>query len=1066
MVPPTKARRVPPDRAVVGSTIGRYVVVRTLGQGGMGTVFLAYDPELDRRVAVKLLRASKARDTSRSRLMREAQAMARVSHPNVVAVHDVGTHGDRVFITMEYIEGGTLQHWLRTRRPWGEVVEMFAAAGRGLLAAHEAGLIHRDFKPENVLVTARGEVKVTDFGLVRSLDESISQEQSGDAERRAPGAGEPPDEPSASQSSPLTTPLTRAGAVIGTPAYMSPEQFASEPVDPRADQWAFCAALHQGLYGQLPFSGDSMDAIRERVLAGKRDEPPRDRSIPAHVQAVLERGLRVERDARWSSMAELLDALLDDPRQRRRRWLAGGAVVASFGGAVLGAQLWAQAQARELERSCTAEAAQIEASWDAARREELRVALVVGEAEQTRGRLEAIWRRAEGELDRWSEGHRQARRSACMVAAGSSSAGERSQAEAQAQIACLDRQLSTFAGTLEAFEAGGTLALVHAVEATTELPMPESCLERAGLESEGSLTGDGAASPEELRALTRRLAQAQTLNLATRYGEARSLVVGALEGDTFDALYLAAPALRARTQHIAAVAAHGQANYDEAHKYYLEAFHTATEAAEDRSALLAVFGLIWLESDRAHFDRAAEWAALGESLTQRLGGRAADYAQLYRRRGRMHQSRGAYAEAEADYRRALEAIEEAHGPEYLTNVTVLTMLAYVLREQGKLDGIPELYERALQLVALNLGEGHPRTAMIAFEQGKYEQSLGHPDEARAYLEQSIAGLEQTFGPTHPLLFGAVNSLAMVDYDVGRLGVSRVGFARAIAMAALTYGEASPRLGQLIANAAVVSQDLGLHAEALEEYERGRALIEAGYGPDYDGLGYVDSAQGELYIELGELELAKDKLDEAKRIFEVSLGPEHVMMSEPMRVWGTSLCAEGRIEEGLTELRQSLAIAEASDGPDHPENVDIQVALAHCEIRAGAKAEGLALLARGLRVGEGHYDAGSIRMAKLLRLVAEAELSAGELEAAREHAERALAIVDALDRRDAPAIAYVDARLTLAWAVELGGGSVARAEQLREQARARLDELAKLEGEASVDPRILASRRAQLEGVAR
>src|SRR5579862_4327593 len=220
-----------------GATIGRYVILERLGQGGMGVVYRAYDPELDRRIALKLVRADSRHHLAlRQRLVREAQAMARVSHANVLTVYDAGTVGDEVFIAMELVDGVTLGRWLRAeRRAWRDVIDRFVGAGRGLAAAHAAGLVHRDFKPDNVLVAASGAVRVTDFGLARAARESDPD--------AAPS-------PSASPSR-----LTQTGAVLGTPAYMAPEQVRGEAVDARADQFSFCVALYEALWGETPFSG-------------------------------------------------------------------------------------------------------------------------------------------------------------------------------------------------------------------------------------------------------------------------------------------------------------------------------------------------------------------------------------------------------------------------------------------------------------------------------------------------------------------------------------------------------------------------------------------------------------------------------------------------------------------------------------------------------------------------------------------------------------------------------------------------------------------------------------------
>jgi serine/threonine protein kinase len=213
-----------------GSRVDRFVILRRIGRGGMGIVYAAYDPELDRKVALKLLRPEAANRTDyadwRARLLREAQAMARISHPHVVTVYEVGTFQSQVFVAMELCEGPTLAEWLRAaRRPWREVLAVFRDAGRGLAAAHAAGLVHRDFKPQNVLLGSDGRARVADFGLVRPSGVDLPRE--------------PTEAETGDGASPLTLPLTQTGAILGTPAYMAPEQYRGHKGDARTDEFSF-----------------------------------------------------------------------------------------------------------------------------------------------------------------------------------------------------------------------------------------------------------------------------------------------------------------------------------------------------------------------------------------------------------------------------------------------------------------------------------------------------------------------------------------------------------------------------------------------------------------------------------------------------------------------------------------------------------------------------------------------------------------------------------------------------------------------------------------------------------
>ena len=285
-----------------GTKLGRYEILDVLGRGGMSVVYAAHDSELHRRIAIKVLLSESAdareRSVSKSRLLREARAMAAVAHPNVVAIHDVGEWNDEVFVAMELVEGGTLRAWLaKGPHDWRSVVDVFLAAGEGLVAAHRAGLVHRDFKPENVLIGNDGRVRVTDFGIARTA-------HLGDAALEAPES-----EGLRSSPRPDLGTLTATGAASGTPAYMSPEQFRGQASDARTDQFAFCIALHEGLYGVRPFAGRETLAIAREVLAGRVVSPPLDRDVPAELHAILLRGLSLRIEDRFPSLADLLDAL-------------------------------------------------------------------------------------------------------------------------------------------------------------------------------------------------------------------------------------------------------------------------------------------------------------------------------------------------------------------------------------------------------------------------------------------------------------------------------------------------------------------------------------------------------------------------------------------------------------------------------------------------------------------------------------------------------------------------------------------------------------------------------------
>jgi eukaryotic-like serine/threonine-protein kinase len=288
-----------------GARVGRYRVVGRLGAGGMGVVFRAHDPELDRFVALKVVAAEISGadpQGARARLLREARALARLSHPNVVPAYDVGTLGSRIYVAMEHVEGETLGDWAAAPRDHREKIEVLVQAGRGLVAAHDVGLVHRDFKPGNVMVGRDGRVRVLDFGLAR--------QDAGVEATVANGSIE----------------ATRTGALLGTPAYMAPEQWRGERVDARTDQFAFAVTAHEILTGERPFEGDTLHALRDAVLGGSVRLAPR--VLPLPVRRALGRALSLDPNHRFPHLAELL-AALEQPGSRAWPWAGVFAVAAA-----------------------------------------------------------------------------------------------------------------------------------------------------------------------------------------------------------------------------------------------------------------------------------------------------------------------------------------------------------------------------------------------------------------------------------------------------------------------------------------------------------------------------------------------------------------------------------------------------------------------------------------------------------------------------------------------------------------------------------------------------------------
>ncbi len=384
--PPSRAGGQP---ALAGTGAGRSDATGCcdlVGRGGMGEVYAAHDPELDRRVAIKILRADARPDDNieAARLAREAQAVAKLSHPNVVAIYDVGSSAGRMFLAMELVEGETLAVWLAHHtRTTSEILSMFLMAGRGLAAAHRAGIVHRDFKPQNVMVARDGSARVMDFGLA------------------AAGGGP-------GQTHQVR--LTKAGAILGTPLYMSPEQMVGQTVDPRADQFSFCVALWEALHGARPFEGSTVLELRGDVLAGRPRPGPLRSRVPRRIQAALVRGLSVDRARRFPDMNALLEELTAAPTGAPTRTAAVGVALGlALAGLVAGGLAW-RARARKVAACDPApKLANVwETTADGPTRLEMRTAFlaVANEVPDARERFERVSQILDGYANEWASASR------------------------------------------------------------------------------------------------------------------------------------------------------------------------------------------------------------------------------------------------------------------------------------------------------------------------------------------------------------------------------------------------------------------------------------------------------------------------------------------------------------------------------------------------------------------------------------------------------------------------------------------------------------------------------------
>ena len=624
-----------------GTDLGRYIILDRLGGGGMGVVYTAYDPELDRKIAVKLLRpgadSSAATTEGRARLLREAQAMARLQHPNVIAVYDVGTFQDQVFVAMELVDGVTLRQWMKERqRSWREVLEVFVPAGRALAAAHAAGIVHRDFKPDNVMVGEDGRVRVLDFGLARAAQgeaQKPSLSEAGPADAKAvvsTGKGM------------LATPLTRTGSLIGTPVYMSPEQWLDQPADARSDQYSFCVALFEALFGVWPFDGQTIALLRVAVLQGEVRAAPSDSRVPKRLRQIVLRGLAVQPTARHASMDALLAELAHDPSVTRRRWLVAAGALALAGALGLGYRT----VRRQQSVVCQGVERKLAGVWDDARKHTVHAAFAATKLPFAEDAWRGVERSLDGYLRDWAKMHTDACEATRLR-------GEQSEELLDLRMECLGERLQEVQAQVEVFATADAKVVEKAVQAADSMPSTRQCADAAALRMPVRPPPDPTtrARVEEIR---KKIAQARALEKAGKYPAA---------------LAIAAPAVdEAKSLHYRPVEAEAllqlgrlqdNSGDSKAAENTLEEAALAAEASRSARVAASAWGrLVYVGDHLARFDQAQAWGRLASAKLDAVGGDDEIFAVLLNGLGNIFAEQGKYDQALTHFRRAL-AIREA-----------------------------------------------------------------------------------------------------------------------------------------------------------------------------------------------------------------------------------------------------------------------------------------------------------------------------------------------------------------------------------------------------------------------
>ena len=852
----------------------------------MGVVYAAYDPELERKIAVKLLHPGERADgeatnPGQRRLLREAQAMARLDHVNVVSVHDVGEFHGGVYVAMEFIAGETLATWLARARPqWEEALARFVAAGRGLSAAHAKGLVHRDFKPDNVMLGEDGRVRVMDFGLAFSVDAEDADEEASEEDPMLVS---------------LETRLTEAGSILGTPQYMAPEQHLRESVGPAADQFSFCVALWQAVYGEHPFGGDSRIELAMRVVQGELTEPTSG-AVPGWLRRALERGLARRPEDRFPSMDALLDALRRGTQRSKRRpvWIGVGVLGAAVGLAVA----IERTNAAQQEAMCIESAESIREVWSARAREQLmtRIAAVeLSYAEDT-----AL--RTASQIDAWVETWVEQREASCR---SFTLAAEVEPEIAARADACFDERRFQLEFFLELLEEVDATLVRELVSVSARIPRVEPCSDPSSLARQPTVS---ASERDAVQTLRQAIARADTLTFAHRLDDAETVAREALA----QAEALERPEFVARARLALGQVLFYAGKYDDAEAVLRETFAEAGAADAVETAATAASLLTYVVGYLgARHDEGLIWSTAQKVYVERIEPEPGQWTAVWSsQRGAVNLAKGDYDEASALMDRALVLQVAGLGEDHPKAISTMNNVAAVAGLRGDVKLAVELQRRAAEATERAWGSNHPVLAAAVGNLGAYLRDVGEHEESEAALERAIALVEGVYGPNHPKIAAHTNNLALLYFRQDRLDDAEAMHLRTLEIAKATYGDTHPLVGRAVLNLSLVAQAKGNLEKATTLAEQGTEAFEATIGAEHEDTLEAYKLLAELLTDQGRYQEALARAQTLEGAAKPGSIPE--AHAQGLQAWIQDRMGNREVaHEGYT---RALASFEATDKP--------------------------------------------------------------------------------------------------------------------------------------------------------
>ncbi len=859
----------------VGAAGSRFVALEEIGRGGMGRVVRAYDPRLQREVALKEVRRDRMDDEAATRLVAEARAMAKLSHPHVVAVYDVEEQpAGEIVLVMEYVAGTTLGGWLRAgERSWQDVIRCYADAGRGLQAAHDAGLLHRDFKPTNVLVSEHGLVKVTDFGVAKAASSSPSDLSSMDEDASAD--------------------LTEAGTVLGTPRYMAPEQHRGDSLTPAADQYAFCVALWQALCGEPPFFGDDMAKAK---LAGP--PPWTTASTPRAIAAAITRGLAPRPEDRWPSMNALLQALSWDPVRRRNRWLLGLGSIGTLAMAGLGYQGWADVRSEQ----CGGAERRLAGVWDDDTRADVRSAFgAVGKSY-----ADQAWVRTGGALDAYASDWASMHTETCEA---TTVRREQSPEMMDLRMGCLREAAVELEAAVGVLADADDSVIQKADQVLAGLRPLSRCADTEALRA--AVAPPGAQDAQAVDDARGHLARADSLMNAGRYAQAEDAVEAAKQtsmGADYEPLFADVTYLEGRVLE-------ELGRYEAAEAKLGEAMRLASQWKLHRVMQEATTQWMFVVGvQQQRMDDALRLRPIAEGLSQDDPLAEAGFRDVL---ASLLDAQGRYDEAEAEFRTVLTLVVGALGPDHLEVAGCRSSLAAALDRQGRYDEAEAEYRTALALRVAALSPDHPEVANLRNDLGVVLDNQGKHADAEAEYRAALAVRQAALPPDHPHIAMSRNNIGGVLSKQGKKAEAEVEYRAALALRVGVLGSEHPHVGESHSNIGTILLDQGRYADAETEFRAALSVLEAALGPAHAHVGMTRTNLAHALEKKGELQAAEAELRGALATLTAAVGSEHPWVASAHNNLAGLLSAQGKDDEAQGQYRVALEVRLAALAPDHP-----------------------------------------------------------------------------------------------------------------------------------------------------